>query len=62
MPDNNEIEVAVLNERQRCLRILERFRTHLDEIQLFEVLYNRVNNEDYDPGSADFEEDRPSGY
>lgn len=52
---------AVIEERARCLRIIEHFQCDLKRFGLFEALWNRIANADYDPGAPDFEDDRLPG-
>lgn len=59
MPKENEAERAAKTERERCLKIIDRFRENLG--RMYQPIRNRIANPDYNPGAPDFEEDRFPG-
>lgn len=60
MPNTEEREAGAEAERQRCLRVLDRFKEPLGRMYL--PIRNRIANDDYDPGAPDFDDDRLDGF
>lgn len=60
MPDSEEREAGAEAERQRCLRVIDRFKVALGGMYI--PIRNRIANPDYDPGADDFSDDRLEGF